>query len=358
MINSYCDSLEDTFAQLVYFGVLKEEDAQCFSVQSSIEGGSFMLAAGAVLLALINTFVTKAVLQYFRDKDEEEKRIRDDKSEISEDITNSDVDGENDADGGFAARIHPVPVLFTDTFRWMLRPENRLASRSRALFADPSADHWGLPEATAVAYDDQADGGTATNEGEFAFEADEAELKSRAAPSSVSSVSKTSSSRFSGRGRKLTYYDEDEKASTRASIQAESLPDRSSFKSESGPARGNLKDDRSFASSGSQENPSVSAASASRLVAASVARSTASSVDTPQETFEEEMTLTDEKTVEEILAEEEYSEAAANDADSEYAEETVADFEEYTVNSIDNILEEEYEDYSEYDSRSGSHQVV
>jgi hypothetical protein len=349
MINSYCDSLKDTFAQLVYFGVLKEEDAQCFSVQSSVEGGSFMLAAGAVLLALMNTFVTKAVLQYFRDKDEEEKRTRDDKSEISEGTVISDVDGENHADGGFAARIHPVPVLFTDTFRWMLRPENMLASSSRAMFADPSADHWGLPEATAVAYDDQADRGTATIESQFAFETNEAELKSRA--SSVSSVSKSSSSRFSGRGRKLTY-NEDEKASARASFQAEGIPERRSFKSESGSVRGNLKDDRSFASSSSQENPSVSAASASRSVAESVARSTASSVNTPQEKFEEEMTLNDEKTLEEILAEEEYSEA------SEYVEETVADFEEYTVNSMDEILEEDYEDYSEYDSRSRSQQVV
>jgi hypothetical protein len=39
---------------------------------------------------------------------------------------------------------------------------------------------------------------------QFTFETDEAELKNRA--SSVSSVSKTSSSRrFSGKGRKLTY---------------------------------------------------------------------------------------------------------------------------------------------------------
>jgi hypothetical protein len=43
----------------------------------------------------------------------------------------------------------------------MLCPESRMASSSRAMFADRSADHWGLPVATAVAYDDQPDGGAA-----------------------------------------------------------------------------------------------------------------------------------------------------------------------------------------------------
>lgn len=32
MINAYCKNLEDTFTQMVYFGVLKEENAQCFGV--------------------------------------------------------------------------------------------------------------------------------------------------------------------------------------------------------------------------------------------------------------------------------------------------------------------------------------
>jgi hypothetical protein len=44
MINSYCESLKDTFAQMVYYGILKEEDAQCFSVRSAVEPESFVLA--------------------------------------------------------------------------------------------------------------------------------------------------------------------------------------------------------------------------------------------------------------------------------------------------------------------------
>jgi len=131
MINSYCDSLKETFGQLVYFGLLKEEDAQCFSVRSSITTGSFLLAIGAVLLALLTSFVTKAVVQYMRDQHEAENKLRDEEDSL----TGSDYMSRADEDGerlGVSARIHPVPVLFTDTFRWLLYQEN---------------NRWGLPDA-------------------------------------------------------------------------------------------------------------------------------------------------------------------------------------------------------------------
>ena len=126
MINSYCDGLKESFAQMVYYGILKEEDAQCFSVQSSIEAGSYVLAVASLLLAVLNTFVNKAVVQYFRDKDEFEKRQIDpeetDNSWESEDSTSVD-DVEESSHGARTSSIHPVPVLFTDKFRWTLRQE-------------------------------------------------------------------------------------------------------------------------------------------------------------------------------------------------------------------------------------------
>merc|ERR1719183_1144587 len=69
MVNSYCGSLDGFFSELVFYGILKNEDAQCFSVKSSIEDGFFVLATGAVILALVNTFVVKATMQYFQDQD-------------------------------------------------------------------------------------------------------------------------------------------------------------------------------------------------------------------------------------------------------------------------------------------------
>jgi len=131
MVNSYCDSLKDTFAQLVYYGILKEEDAQCFSVQSSIEDGSFILAAGAVLLALLNTVVNKAIVQYFRDNNNRKGMLNDDEEKVIEsEIVNQSID----------RIIHPVPVLFSDTFRWLLVRSSDFVSSSRALFA-PLEEH-------------------------------------------------------------------------------------------------------------------------------------------------------------------------------------------------------------------------
>jgi hypothetical protein len=72
MINIYCGHLKDLqnlFSQLVSFGYLEEENAQCFLVESSINRGFFLLSAGAILLALLNSFITKAAVQYARDYD-------------------------------------------------------------------------------------------------------------------------------------------------------------------------------------------------------------------------------------------------------------------------------------------------
>merc|ERR1711957_1120709 len=115
MVNSYCGSLDGFFSEMVFYGILKNEDAQCFSVTSSVEGGFFVLAAGAILLALVNSFVTKATKQYSRDQVELHRQ-----SEIKEHSLQLEEGKEGDVDSS-EITIHPVPVLFTDTFRWLLR---------------------------------------------------------------------------------------------------------------------------------------------------------------------------------------------------------------------------------------------
>ena len=121
MINSYCESLKDSLGELVFYGILKAEDAQCFSVESTIEGGSYSLALGAILLAITTSFVNKAIIQYFRD--------------IKKNEADSEQEYESDAESGDlkapTSQIQPVPVLFTDTFRWlMMRDERRGCSNS------------------------------------------------------------------------------------------------------------------------------------------------------------------------------------------------------------------------------------
>jgi hypothetical protein len=130
MVNSYCGSLDGFFSELVFYGILKDEDAQCFSVMSSIEGGFYVLAAGAILLALVNTFVTKATKQYSRDQVElhRQSQIEEHSSRL-EDCKEVDVDSTE-------TTIHPVPVLFTDTFRWLLRRDEDEGTNSD----DPSCE--------------------------------------------------------------------------------------------------------------------------------------------------------------------------------------------------------------------------
>jgi hypothetical protein len=117
MINKYCGSLRETFAELVYYGILELKDAQCFRVETRIEYGSYILMVGAILLALLNTFVMKAVVQYFRDKEEEDRLMEEGMSKVDDTTLYS-------MDSAVLKKIRPVPVLFTDTFRWMLRRED------------------------------------------------------------------------------------------------------------------------------------------------------------------------------------------------------------------------------------------
>ena len=179
MINAYCDNLQDLFAQAVHYGILRDEDAQCFAVEASIAPGFFYLTIAAIILALLNSFTGKAVYQYFRDRDPSKKSFRDVVSDTG--LTNADSDEEQDdvVDAGFAARIQPVPVLFSDTFRWLLRTDSKSkgsrdvpASSSRELYGIGSSifddEHWDLPEAQAVSCDsDDMDGGMTLPSGEY-----------------------------------------------------------------------------------------------------------------------------------------------------------------------------------------------
>jgi hypothetical protein len=119
MINSYCEGLTDTFATLVYYGILDPADAQCFKVQAGIESATYLLIVAAVLLGIVHSFVVKAVAQYERDV-----------SQLHTPLGSSKL-----GDSGMSpeeyeqviSKIDPVPVLFTDRFRWAMRREDAVA---------------------------------------------------------------------------------------------------------------------------------------------------------------------------------------------------------------------------------------
>lgn len=140
MINPYCGSLDGVFSQLVYFGLLKEEDSQCFRTDVSVEPTFYILFTAAIALALMNSFVMNAVSQYFRDGEADAPQLlsvlsaQQQKVSDLEDLedlrefedTMFDVDDENTTD---KQAIHPVPVLFTDRYRWFLHREDAMTSR-------------------------------------------------------------------------------------------------------------------------------------------------------------------------------------------------------------------------------------
>lgn len=124
MVNEYCETLDGFFAELVFYGILKSEDAQCFSIKSSIEKGFLLLAIGAVLLALMNAFITKATAQYCRDSN------RPVQLNSTQELGGSTLESAGEEGQEVAANhsdslppILPPPVLFTDSFRWLLQGE-------------------------------------------------------------------------------------------------------------------------------------------------------------------------------------------------------------------------------------------
>jgi len=124
MFNAYCGSLDGFFAQMVSYGILKEADAQCFSVQGSIDPGSIALLVAAILLALVNSVVSLANKQCLEDYGApRENRTHQIASEPNESAAVEKHPNSDNADNEESAKmnkIRPPPFVFTDTHRWLL----------------------------------------------------------------------------------------------------------------------------------------------------------------------------------------------------------------------------------------------
>lgn len=112
MLNIYCeylDELKDFMSQLVHFDIVDHDDAQCFLVEARVESGFYLFVAGAVLLAILNTFVSKAAIQYLR----VDPLLRPLEDVVA---TKQEITAEDAKD-----MLRPPEVLFSDRFRWFLR---------------------------------------------------------------------------------------------------------------------------------------------------------------------------------------------------------------------------------------------
>jgi hypothetical protein len=125
MINPYCDALSGFFSEMVYYGLLKKEDAQCFRTEVNVKPTFYILVTAAICLALTNSFIMMAVIQYFRDSDSTSLREPNPKVENIDDFEFEDG---TSIDSSEKEKIHPVPVLFTDRYRWFLYREDIMLS--------------------------------------------------------------------------------------------------------------------------------------------------------------------------------------------------------------------------------------
>merc|ERR1712238_475984 len=91
------------------------------------------LVAAAILLALLNSFVTKATRQYSYNLERSLPDVDVDDVHVHEDI-HEDNDTENNSNNHHDSsttvapstttrsnKLRPIPVMFTDTYRWLLR---------------------------------------------------------------------------------------------------------------------------------------------------------------------------------------------------------------------------------------------
>ena len=112
-----CSFMNEIFVMLAYYNVLEVEKAHCFRVEATILEGAYFLLAASIFLAILNSFVMKANFQHFWDKDcVKKEEALDERLTVEESA--SPIDDKT------YRKIRPPPVLFTDTFRWLLRLEH------------------------------------------------------------------------------------------------------------------------------------------------------------------------------------------------------------------------------------------
>jgi len=131
MINPYCSPLHGLFAELSYYGLLKAEDTQCLRADVAVEPSFYVLFCATLLLSLLNSFVTKANAHYLHDKEWEEADVANTRIPSASPGINrlddlSDYEAHSSREGD--RTIRPVPVLFSDRFRWFLLREDTHSS--------------------------------------------------------------------------------------------------------------------------------------------------------------------------------------------------------------------------------------
>jgi len=139
MINAYCDPLKSTFTSLSYYGILSQDDAQCFRVDATVESASWILVTASLILCILNHFIVGALSQKVQDDDiPAERRLHTDRRWLQDSkqstvttavgdvgmmsmtisMSNDDegVDGGSDNSDHEDISVAPVKPRFTDYY--------------------------------------------------------------------------------------------------------------------------------------------------------------------------------------------------------------------------------------------------
>lgn len=151
MVNVYCDPLKDTFTQLAYFGILDESDAQCFSVNATVEAASWILVAASIILCIMNHFITSASQQKTQDDTvPAERRLHSDRwlQSKQSDLTAMDLSmtmSNEDEEEGFNGSdrrevvIAPVQPRFTDYYHFLTNEAHEIEAETAIVPIDESS---------------------------------------------------------------------------------------------------------------------------------------------------------------------------------------------------------------------------
>lgn len=125
ILNDYCGELKDTFTNLAYFGIIDDEDAQCFKVAASVEAASWVLVVASIVLCVVNHFIVGASNQKTQDDNTPtEQRLHTDrwiqinKNDDQESSTRG-ASNETDEDSSAADNVSPITPRFTDYYRFL-----------------------------------------------------------------------------------------------------------------------------------------------------------------------------------------------------------------------------------------------
>ena len=126
MINAYCDSLENLFNTLSFYGVLSESDAQCFRINAIVESATYLLVAASVSLSLANHFIMSASSQKRKDIETPvQSRFHSDRWLTEKHTMSLDEDESSEVSSTRdVKKISPVASRFTDFYPFATQKEN------------------------------------------------------------------------------------------------------------------------------------------------------------------------------------------------------------------------------------------